>query len=107
MQTLEPNSVIHNRYLIVRLIGQGGMGAVYEAMDQRLGNRVALKQKLVSGAHLAKAFEREAKLLARLQHLALPHVTDYFSERSDQFLVMEFIPGENLAELINGANSSR
>jgi serine/threonine protein kinase len=100
IETLEPNSVIHDRYLVVCLIGRGGMGAVYEATDQRLGNRVALKQKLVNGARLAKAFEREARLLARLHHPALPRVTDYFSERSDQFLVMEFIPGENLAELL-------
>lgn len=100
MQALETNTLIYDRYRVTRLIGRGGMGAVYEAIDQRLGNRVALKQKLVSGAHLARAFEREAKLLARLQHPSLPRVTDYFSERSEHFLVMDFIPGENLAELL-------
>jgi len=97
---LEPNTLIHDRYMVVGLVGRGGMGAVYEAIDQHLRKRVALKQKLVSGAHLAKAFEREAKLLSQLNHPSLPRVIDYFSERADQFLVMDFIPGENLYELL-------
>src|SRR3954466_14678052 len=67
---LAPNTLLYDRYLIVHQIGQGGIGAIYEAIDQRLGNRVALKQTLVSGAQLDKAFEREAKLLARLHHPA-------------------------------------
>ncbi len=97
---LEPNTLIHDRYKVVGLVGRGGMGAVYEAIDEHLRKRVALKQKLVSGAHLAKAFEREAKLLSQLNHPSLPRVIDYFSERADQFLVMDFIPGENLYELL-------
>ena len=84
---LEPNSVLHNRYRIVQLIGEGGMGAVYEAVDQSLSNRVALKQTLVSGAQYVKAFEREAQLLARLRHPALPKVIDHFVDASGQFLV--------------------
>lgn len=100
MQLLAPNSLIHQRYLISRRIGQGGMGAVYEALDQRLGNTVALKQMLVSGEHLDKAFAREARLLARLRHLALPRVIDYFIEEAGQFLVMDYIPGSDLQNLL-------
>ena len=46
---LSPNTLVHERYLIVRPIGQGGMGAVYEAIDQRLGNTIALKHGTIAG----------------------------------------------------------
>ncbi|NJO06034.1 MAG: protein kinase [Chloroflexaceae bacterium] len=97
---LQPDMLIHNRYRIVRSIGQGGMGAVYEALDERLQAVVAVKQTLVTDAQLLKAFEREARLLARLRHPALVNVTDYFSEGADHFLVMEYVPGDNLATLL-------
>src|SRR5262245_46246484 len=103
---LAPDTLIQQRYRIVRLIGQGGMGAVYQAVDQRLGNVVALKQTLVSdgaeqhAAALRRAFEREARLLAGLRHPALPRVSDYFADDTGQFLVMEFIPGNDLATML-------
>jgi serine/threonine protein kinase len=74
------------------------MGTVYEAVDERFGSRVALKQMTLHDEHLAKAFEREARLLNGLRHSALPTVTDYFSEPTGQFLVMQLIPGEDLAQ---------
>lgn len=93
---LPTNLLLQNRYRIVRLIGQGGMGAVYEAVDQRLAHTVALKQ-ITRGD--ATAFEREARLLARLRHPALPSVTDHFVDDIGQFLVMDFIPGDDLAKV--------
>jgi eukaryotic-like serine/threonine-protein kinase len=98
---LTPDTVLQGRYLIVRQLGQGGMGAVYEAIDQRLDTTVALKETLFSDEKLRKQFEREARLLARLHHPALPRVSDHFSEGEGQFLVMQFIPGEDLAEMMN------
>src|SRR5262245_61865502 len=97
---LAPDMLIHERYRIVRPIGQGGMGAIYEAIDQRLGNTVALKQTLLSGAQLDRAFEREAKLLAGLRHPALPVVSDFFADAGGRFLVMQYIPGKDFAELL-------
>jgi serine/threonine protein kinase len=94
---LPPKALLQERYRIVRLIGRGGMGAVYEATDTRLRISVALKQTMVGGAQFRKAFQREALLLARLRHAALPVVTDYFIEGDAQFLVMQFIPGPDLA----------
>src|SRR4026208_1162160 len=76
------------------------MGAVYEAIDQRLDTTVALKETLFAEERLRKQFEREARLLARLHHPALPRVSDHFSEGDGQFLVMQFIPGDDLAEKI-------
>src|SRR5688572_23465980 len=101
----EINAVLQNRYLILRRIGQGGMGAVYEARDQRLGSTVALKESIVPGEHLRVAFEREARLLARLRHPALPGVSDHFIDGDGQFLVMQFIPGHDLMELLERKGS--
>lgn len=98
---LSPGTLLQSRYFIVEPIGKGGMGAVYLAVDQRLGNSVALKATLHSNdERLRAAFEREARLLASLHHPALPGVMDYFVESNGQFLVMEYIPGEDLAEML-------
>lgn len=95
-----PDTVLQGRYRIVRQLGRGGMGAVYEAVDERLSRTVALKERLVVTDDLKRAFEREARLLANLRHPALPKVIDHFSEDDGQFLVMEFIPGSDLGELL-------
>ncbi|MCI0491042.1 MAG: SUMF1/EgtB/PvdO family nonheme iron enzyme [Blastocatellia bacterium] len=97
---LEPNTVLQNRYRIVRKLGQGGMGAVYEATDHRFNSIVALKETLVTEEHLRKAFEREARLLNGLRHAALPVVMDYFSEADGVYLIMQYIPGEDFATLL-------
>ena len=97
---LAPDTLLQNRYLVLRAIGQGGMGAVYMAKDQRLHSVVALKETFFGDDRLRRAFEREAELLANLHHPALPNVTDYFSEDAGQFLVMQFIPGDDLAEML-------
>src|ERR1044071_7448255 len=95
-----PDTVLQGRYRIVRQLGRGGMGAVYEAVDERLSRTVALKERLVVTDDLKRAFEREARLLANLRHPALPKVIDHFSEDDGQFLVMEFIPGSDLGDLL-------
>ena len=97
---LQPGALIIERYRIVRQVGQGGMGAVYEATDIRLRLQVALKQMLITDPQYAHAFEHEAILLANLKHVRLPKVTDHFSDTSGQFLVMEYVPGDDLATLL-------
>lgn len=98
---LAPDSILQNRYQIVRELGHGGMGTVYEAIDQRVSCIVALKQTLVGANTPAReAFQREAALLANLRHASLPKVMDYFSEGDGEFLVMEYIAGHDLAELL-------
>ena len=90
--------MVQGRYLVVQLIGKGGMGEVYLAVDQRLGSAVALKRtSFAEDANLAAAFEREAKILARLRHPVLPKVSDHFTDSGDQFLVMEHISGDDLS----------
>jgi WD40 repeat protein/predicted Ser/Thr protein kinase len=98
---LSPDTLLQARYRIVRRIGQGGMGAVYEATHEELGHTVALKETFhTDDETLRQAFRREARLLAGLSHPKLPRVTDYFTEGDGLYLVMEYVRGEDLAELL-------
>src|SRR5262245_31005052 len=97
---LAPNTLLQDRYLVMRLLGQGGMGAVYQATDRKFGNAVALKETFYSDVSLRKAFSHEARLLNRLRHAALPVVNDYFAIGDKQFLVMQYIPGKDLEQLL-------
>src|SRR5712692_8800423 len=101
---LSSGTILQNRYRIIRQLGQGGMGAVYEAVDQRLDTTVALKETLFTDEKLRKQFEREARLLARLHHQALPRVSDHFNEGDGQFLVMQYIAGDDLSEMLAQRN---
>ena len=96
---LAPNSLLKDRYLILHRVGGGGFGEVYKAIDQVFGCAVAIKEtkEQVSGhEQLRKAFEREAKLLRNLNHECLPRVSDYFFVERAQYLVMDYIEGEDL-----------
>lgn len=88
--------IVKNRYRIERLIGTGGMGTVYEAFDQTFFRKVALKQTLLPDKTSKELFEREAQILAQLNHPFLPSVYDSFSDVNGYFLVMEYIEGKDL-----------
>ncbi|MBA3354069.1 MAG: serine/threonine protein kinase [Blastocatellia bacterium] len=104
MKALAQNTLIQNRYLVVHLIGKGGMGEVYLSVDQRLGSAVALKRTYFAGDEmLGNAFEREARTLARMRHPVLPKVSDHFGEGDEQYLVMEHIAGEDLSKRLEAA----
>ncbi len=93
-------TILQNRYLIEKQIGAGGMGAVYRALDQRFESPVAIKETFYKHDTLGEAFEREAKLLNSLHHANLPHVSDYFTEGGGHFLVMQFVEGKDLFEIL-------
>lgn len=103
---LAPGATLRDSYTIVRLIAQGGMGTVYLAKHQRLGNMVAVKETFFNDTSMLKAFEREARLLASLRHAALPKVIDHFPEGDGWFLVMEFIGGDDFAEMLKQRGSA-
>jgi eukaryotic-like serine/threonine-protein kinase len=105
-EMLAPGTTLRDSYTIVRLIAQGGMGAVYFAKHQRLGSTVAVKETFFNDPSLLKAFEREARLLAGLRHPALPKVIDHFPEGDGWFLVMEFIGGDDFAEMLKQRDSA-
>ncbi len=92
-------TLLNNRYRIVRILGQGGMGAVYRASDEHLNIQVAVKENLFLTEEYGRQFKSEATILAGLRHPHLPHVSDYFAlENQGQYLVMDYIEGEDLRE---------
>lgn len=103
---LAPGTVLNNRYRIVATLGQGGMGAVYQAWDENLGISVAVKENLFLTDEYARQFQREANILASLRHPSLPRVGDYFSvPNQGQYLIMDFIEGEDLRQRIERLNT--
>ena len=76
--TLERGALLHKRYRIVEILGQGGMGSVYRAVDENLGVDVAVKENLFTTDEYARQFRLEAVILANLRHPNLPRVTDHF-----------------------------
>ncbi len=119
--SLAPGTQLRNRYEILALIGQGGMGAVYKAADRRLPGRLCAVKEIwpppgIGAEALAQAreqFLREASTLARLDHPNLPKVSDYFTlppedspggDLSRDYLVMDYVPGSDLHQLIQQAN---
>jgi len=104
---LIPGQMVHGRYRVVTLLSQGGMGAVYEVMDTTLNVRCALKEMIpypgTQGSalpELREQFQQEAQLLAGLRHSNLPRVSDHFEEDGNAYLVMDFVHGRRLDEVI-------
>lgn len=104
-----PGTVLNGRYVINKILGHGGMGAVYLATHVNLGTEWAVKQLLdLFGSdadsqdeklRAIEQFNIEAKMLARLDHINLPRVIDFFDDSGSYFLVMEFIKGKTLGEV--------
>ena len=106
---LTPQTLINGRYLINQKVGQGGMGAVYKVIDTQQGYQI-LALKEMSGAALTEPlekqrmvaqFEQEAQLLQQLRHPNLPYVTDKFSVEDRHYLVMEFVNGRTLQQMLD------
>jgi outer membrane protein assembly factor BamB/tRNA A-37 threonylcarbamoyl transferase component Bud32 len=107
---LKIGSTLANRYFIEGILGVGGMGAVYKARDLHFPNvvkQVAVKEMVIQTrdpvvrASIIRNFEREANLLATLDHPAIPRIFDYFTAHDRSYLVLELINGKTLEALIN------
>jgi serine/threonine-protein kinase len=93
--------LLDGRYRLLRRLGAGGMGTVFLAEDERLGRKVAVKRLHAdSPEETARRFEREARLGAMLNHPNLVAVYDTFSEREDVLIVMEYVEGPTLADVL-------
>jgi len=104
---LPPGNVLHKRYRIVGLLGHGGMAAVYCSHDRTFDRLVAIKQlrpdPMASEKALAEArqqFKHEAQILATLDHPNLPRVTDFFESDGFEYLVMDYVEGQTLSDLV-------
>lgn len=108
---LKPNMVLQSRYKITKLIGQGGMGAIYIADDTRFSNRVCVIKEMLDHftdeeqRRIATTnFMREADMLSNMHHEGIPEVYDRFSEGNRHYLVMEYIQGIDLEQRIDQAD---
>jgi len=111
---LKTGETLRGRYRIRKIIGQGGMGCIYLSDDLRLeGRQCAVKEvehdKSLSDNLIKEArtqFEREATVLARLDHPNLPKVSDFFAINQRDYLVMDYVPGKDLRTLMVDARDN-
>ncbi len=107
MPDLHSGDVLQERYMVLGNLGAGGFSSVYQARDLRFPSVTrlcAIKEMVIGTADpdlrqlTIKSFEREASMLAMLSHPAIPDIFDYFTEENRSYLVLEFVPGQNLQE---------
>ncbi len=112
---LKPHTLLKNRYRVAGPIGQGGMGAVYRAEDTLLTGRICAIKEIAPDPELAPEnltqiqdqFRQEASVLARLDHPNLPKVSDYFTQAGREYLVMDFVPGNDLHIVLDKARREK
>jgi outer membrane protein assembly factor BamB/tRNA A-37 threonylcarbamoyl transferase component Bud32 len=106
---LQPGDMLQGRYRVVGILGIGGFSSVYQARDMRFSTVTrlcAIKEMVNTAADpqmrelTTKSFEREASILATLDHPAVPDVYDYFTEADRSYLVLEFIRGKDLDAML-------
>jgi serine/threonine protein kinase/ABC-type branched-subunit amino acid transport system substrate-binding protein len=102
---LQAETMLQNRYRITQLLGQGGMGAIYLAIDTRFSSRTCVIKEMLDHfndpeqrAQATESFHREADFLASLRHPGIPEVYDRFTESNRHYLVMEYINGVDLEQ---------
>ncbi len=113
--SLKTGDILHARYKVRERIGQGGAGSIYLADDTRLEGRLcALKEVEYDRAlpddireEARQQFLREATILARLDHPNLPKVSDFFSSGPRDYLVMDYVPGEDLRTIMLEARRNK
>jgi serine/threonine protein kinase len=92
-------------YRVLRQLGQGGMGAVYEGFDEGLGRKVAIKVTLLDvtrDSDMMASFKREAQVVARLNHPNIVQVYAFGEEKGHPYLIMELLPSGSLMDLLKG-----
>ncbi len=112
-RTLTPNEKLQNgRYVIEKILGQGGMGAALLAKDTRVSNKLVVIKELISDntdpekrKEDVRNFEREVETVASIDHPLVPNVTDYFQEGTRAFMVQEYVAGENLEDRMDRVNA--
>jgi len=96
-------SVFAGRYLIIEDLGKGGMGTVYRALDQKLGEEVALKfirPEIAAERKTLERFQNELKLARKISHVYVGRMYELMEDRGTHFITMEYVPGEDLKSFI-------
>lgn len=107
---LTSGTVLQGRYMVMGGLGAGGFSSVYRARDLRFPSVTrlcAVKEMVIGTADpemrelTIKSFEREASMLAMLNHPAIPDIFDYFTDGNRSYLILEFVPGQNLQQWLD------
>jgi len=106
-------TVLHGRYRLTNIVGQGGMGNVYRAEDLRLPGRLCAIKEVTPDPYASQEmrdqshqqFLQEASILAQLDHPNLPKVSDFFSENNRDYLIMDYVPGQDLKQWLDNARA--
>lgn len=109
--SVKPGITLRERYVVTEVIGRGGMGSIYLAEDNRLAGRITAIKEIYQGDDLSddlreqarEQFYQEASVLARLDHPNLPKVSDFFTDQDRDYLVMDYVPGDDLKSLLDKA----
>ncbi|MCP4358787.1 MAG: serine/threonine protein kinase [Chloroflexi bacterium] len=110
--SLPNNTILRERYKLTNIVGQGGMGSVYRAEDLRLPGRLCAIKEVQPDPDVSlkiqvqgqEQFLKEASILAQLDHPSLPKVSDFFSDNGRDYLVMDYVPGDDLRQRLKKNN---
>ncbi len=106
---LKNDTILRERYRLTNIVGRGGMGSVYRAEDLRLPGRICAVKEVQPDPNAAAdavtqmqtQFLQEASILAQLDHPNLPKVSDFFADGGREYLVMDYVPGQDLKEIMD------
>ena len=107
----QADTILRNRYKLTNIVGHGGMGNVYRAEDLRLPGRLCAIKEIQPDpndtvdvwAQAQTQFLKEASILAQLDHPNLPKVSDFFTENERDYLVMDYVPGQDLKQILEAS----
>ncbi|RME43432.1 MAG: serine/threonine protein kinase, partial [Caldilineae bacterium] len=113
-EPLAPGTTLWSRYLIQELVARGGQGSIYKAEDLRLAGRLCAIKEVIPDVDASREhqeqiqaqFHQEASILARLDHPNLPKVSDFFFYNGRDYLVMDYVAGRDLREIIEEARAN-
>ena len=110
---LKPGDELKGRYKIISVIGRGGMGSVYLSEDWLYKDKCAIKEMSNNFTEeeeregAIKRFKNEAQILVKIQHKNIPGIIDYFIENNSYYLVMKYVEGENLQEIMDKSKEKK
>ncbi len=103
IETVPSGTILNGRYRVERVLGSGGFGHVYLVLDLTTNQQYALKEYLVSGPGGQEQLMHEANVLSQLHHPNLPAFHDAFNERGHYYVILNYIEGEDLTDIIRMA----